>query len=202
MNLEKFEAVNNKMNKITAELLKNTELSEDMLTSTEELADILTTVNTKKTPQENATDYFGSNSVQTLTKPEPTDNELIPVIEMAAEIVDVEAMISDFSYMRTMLRETTENSRRVLESVTEELVLAKDDARADLVMAFSELNKSQMEGIKLFMQSYKEVSTILVNFSKLQKENKPNNVYTTNVLNLESSNVSSADIINRLNESK
>lgn len=205
MNLEKFEAVNNRMNKITAELLKNTELSEDMLTSTEELADILTTVNTKKTPQENATDYFGSNSIQTLTKPkptEPTDNELIPVIEMAAEIVDVEAMISDFSYMRTMLRETTENSRRVLESVTEELVLAERESRAGLVMAFSELNKSQMEGIKLFMQSYKEVSTILVNFSKLQKENKPSNVYTTNVLNLESSNVSSADIINRLNESK
>lgn len=205
MNLEKFEAVNNRMNKITAELLKNTELSEDMLTSTEELADILTTVNTKKTPQENATGYFGSNSIQTLTKPkptEPTDNELIPVIEMAAEIVDVEAMISDFSYMRTMLRETTENSRRVLESVTEELVLAERESRAGLVMAFSELNKSQMEGIKLFMQSYKEVSTILVNFSKLQKENKPSNVYTTNVLNLESSNVSSADIINRLNESK
>ena len=205
MNLEKFEAVNNRMNKITAELLKNTELSEGMLTSTEELADILTTVNTKKTPQENATDYFGSNSIQTLTKPkptEPTDNELIPVIEMAAEIVDVEAMISDFSYMRTMLRETTENSRRVLESVTEELVLAERESRAGLVMAFSELNKSQMEGIKLFMQSYKEVSTILVNFSKLQKENKPSNVYTTNVLNLESSNVSSADIINRLNESK
>lgn len=205
MNLEKFEAVNNRMNKITAELLKNTELSEDMLTSTEELADILTTVNTKKTPQENATDYFGSNSIQTLAKPkptEPTDNELIPVIEMAAEIVDVEAMISDFSYMRTMLRETTENSRRVLESVTEELVLAERESRAGLVMAFSELNKSQMEGIKLFMQSYKEVSTILVNFSKLQKENKPSNVYTTNVLNLESSNVSSADIISRLNESK
>lgn len=205
MNLEKFEAVNNKMNRITAELLKNTELSEDMLTSTEELAEVLTTVNTKKTPQENATDYFGSNSVQTLTKPkpaEPSDNELIPVIEMAAEIVDVEAMISDFSYMRSMLRETTENSRRVLESVTEELVLAERESRAGLVMAFSELNKSQMEGIKLFMQSYKEVSTILVNFSKLQKENKPNNVYTTNVLNLESSNVSSADIINRLNESK
>lgn len=202
MNLEKFEAVNNKMNKITAELLKNTELSEDMLTSTEELAEVLTTVNTKKTPQENATDYFGSNSVQTLTKPEPTDNELIPVIEMAAEIVDVEAMISDFAYMRTMLRETTDNSRRVLESVTEELVLAEGESRAGLVMAFSELNKSQMEGIKLFMQSYKEVSTILVNFSKLQKENKPNNVYTTNVLNLESSNISSADIINRLNESK
>lgn len=189
MNLEKFEHLNNKMNKITQELTKNVEISEDILTTTEELESYL--VAPKPTPVE--------GQLITANAEEPETKSMAPVTEIAADVVDVQAMIEDFCYMRAMLRETTQNSRRVLESVTEELVLSEGESRALLVSAYSELNKAQIESVKLFMQSYKEISTILVNLTKINQSNTPHTVHTTNVLNIEDqSHISSADIINRL----
>lgn len=191
MNLEKFEHLNNKMNKITQELTKNVEISEDILTTTEELESYL--VAPKPTPVE------GQLITSSENPEEPETKSLAPVTEIAADVVDVQAMIEDFCYMRAMLRETTQNSRRVLESVTEELVLSEGESRALLVSAYSELNKAQIESVKLFMQSYKEISTILVNLTKINQSNTPHTVHTTNVLNIEDqSHISSADIINRL----
>lgn len=190
MNLEKFEHLNNKMNKITQELTKNVEISEDILTTTEELESYLVTPKTLPIEGE----LIPGNSSE-----EPETKSLAPVTEIAADVVDVQAMIEDFCYMRAMLRETTQNSRRVLESVTEELVLSEGESRALLVSAYSELNKAQIESVKLFMQSYKEISTILVNLTKINQSNTPHTVHTTNVLNIEDqSHISSADIINRL----
>lgn len=192
MNLEKFEHLNNKMNKITQELTKNVEISEDILTTTEELESYLVTP--KSAPIEGQL-ITGDAS----NEDEPVSKALAPVTEIAADVVDVQAMIEDFCYMRAMLRETTQNSRRVLESVTEELVLSEGESRALLVSAYSELNKAQIESVKLFMQSYKEISTILVNLTKINQSNTPHTVHTTNVLNIEDqSHVSTADIINRL----
>lgn len=193
MNLEKFEHLNNKMNKITQELTKNVEISEDILTTTEELESYLVT---PKTPAPIEGQLITSDSDN---PEEPVSKALAPVTEIAADVVDVQAMIEDFCYMRAMLRETTQNSRRVLESVTEELVLSEGESRALLVSAYSELNKAQIESVKLFMQSYKEISTILVNLTKINQSNTPHTVHTTNVLNIEDqAHISSADIINRL----
>lgn len=193
MNLEKFEHLNNKMNKITQELTKNVEISEDILTTTEELESYLVTPKTAQ-PLEGQLITVNARELE-----EPETKSLAPVTEIAADVVDVQAMIEDFCYMRAMLRETTQNSRRVLESVTEELVLSEGESRALLVSAYSELNKAQIESVKLFMQSYKEISTILVNLTKINQSNTPHTVHTTNVLNIEDqSHISSADIINRL----
>lgn len=193
MNLEKFEHLNNKMNKITQELTKNVEISEDILTTTEELESYLVTPKSP-TPIEGQLITANTRELE-----EPETKSLASVTEIAAEVVDVQAMIEDFCYMRAMLRETTQNSRRVLESVTEELVLSEGESRALLVSAYSELNKAQIESVKLFMQSYKEISTILVNLTKINQSNTPHTVHTTNVLNIEDqSHISSADIINRL----
>ena len=193
MNLEKFEHLNNKMNKITQELTKNVEISEDILTTTEELETYLVAPKSP-TPIEGQLITASARELE-----EPETKSLAPVTEIAADVVDVQAMIEDFCYMRAMLRETTQNSRRVLESVTEELVLSEGESRALLVSAYSELNKAQIESVKLFMQSYKEISSILVNLTKINQSNTPHTVHTTNVLNIEDqSHISSADIINRL----
>lgn len=190
MNIEKFEHLTNKMNKITQELTKNVEISEDILTTTEELESYLVAPN--PAPIEGQLITSSEESTE-------ATKALAPVTEIAADVVDVQAMIEDFCYMRAMLRETTQNSRRVLESVTEELVLSEGESRALLVSAYSELNKAQIESVKLFMQSYKEISTILVNLTKINQSNTPHTVHTTNVLNIEDqSHISSADIINRL----
>lgn len=191
-NIEKFEAINNKMNRITKELMKNVDLSEEMLTSTEEMSEILGSLGNPKSP-----------AIIDMDDHEDEDRPLT-AMEIASNVIDVDLMREDFGYMRSNLRELTENSKRVLESVTEELILAEGDSRAALILAFSELNKAQMEGIKLFMQSYKEVSSILVNFSKVHKDTqatgKNGNTYTTNVVNIEASQggFSAADIVARM----
>lgn len=196
MNLEKFEHLNNKMNKITQALTKNVEISEDILTTTEELESYLVT---PKSAQPLEGQLITGDTTDARELEEPVGKALAPVTEIAADVVDVQAMIEDFCYMRAMLRETTQNSRKVLESVTEELVLSEGESRALLVSAYSELNKAQIESVKLFMQSYKEISTILVNLTKINQSNTPHTVHTTNVLNIEDqSHISSADIINRL----
>ena len=186
MNLEKFEHLNAKMNRITQELTKNVEISDEILTTTEELENYLTTPKTV-------------DAELILPGDNPDEKRMLArVTEIAANVVDVQAMIDDFTYMRSMLRETTENSRRVLQSVTEELIMSDGESRAGLVMAYSELNKAQIESVKLFMQSYKEVSTILVNLTKVNNTG-PQTIHTTNVLNIEDkTHISSADIINRL----
>lgn len=189
MDLKRLERVNDKMNKITQEITKNIKVSEDILTTTQELEDYL------KEKQVLVPELVDHNE-QSQDAKNPV---LAPVQEIAANVVDINAMREDFFYMRQMLRNTTESSKRVLESITEELTLSDSENRAGLVLAYSELNKAQIESVKLFMQSYREVSTILVNLAKVSNSGVPNTVHTTNVLNIEDkSHVSSADIINRL----
>ena len=186
--LEKFETVTNKMNKITKELSKNIELSDDMLTTTEDLMDYLPTELTE-----------GELILSGPTQPDEQSKVLAPANEIAANVVNVQAMTDDFAYMRALLRDTTQNSKRVLESITEELMMSDGENRADLIVAFSELNKVQIDSMRLFVQSYKEVSAILVNLAKVNSANTPHTVHTTNVLNIEDKTaISSADIINRL----
>lgn len=195
MDFNKLDVITNRMNRITQELTKNVEMSEEMLVTTEELGDYLTR---KKNDDLVTTLIPNSQNFQ-----DGETKSLAPVTEIAADVVNVQAMIDDFAYMREMLRETTQNSRKVLNSITEELMLSDVESQASLVMAYGELNKAQIESVKLFINSYKEISTILVNLSKVHNAGTPHTVHTTNVLNIEDkSNVSSADIINRLRGSK
>lgn len=207
MNLEKFEAINNRMNRITEELHKNINLSDEMLTTTEEMADIFNTQNSFNQVERIQPIVPISNGIPQYPHNGNIQNgvvELQNVNELAASVVDANAMVEDFCFVRERLKETTENNRRVLDSITEELIHADGESRVALVMAYSELNKAQLDGMRLFMQSYKEVSVILVNLAKVQSSGGPKNQYTTNVLNIEGSsdNVNVADIVKRIRKAE
>ena len=213
MDFDKLDSITSKMNKITSELTKNIEISEEILTTSEGLEEVFNSL-----PHRQIKDTPATYQVEVLPAAKPAqstqdsvvatipkiavDDACISVSSMANSVMNVDAMVEDFNYMRSMLRETTQNTKKVLESVTDELMDGEEDSRAGLVMAYGELNKAQLEGIKLFMMSYKEISVILANFAKVQTASRPkdspNNVYTTNVMNIEASATSSADIINRL----
>ena len=209
MDFDKLDSITSKMNKITSELTKNIEISEEILTTSEGLEEVFNNLphrQIKDPPATYQVEVLPAQSTQdsvVATIPKiAVDDACISVSSMANSVMNVDAMVEDFNYMRSMLRETTQNTKKVLESVTDELMDGEEDSRAGLVMAYGELNKAQLEGIKLFMMSYKEISVILANFAKVQTASRPkdgpNNVYTTNVMNIEASATSSADIINRL----
>lgn len=118
------------------------------------------------------------------------------------EIVNIENMVSDFKYVRETLKETTDNGRRVLNTVTLDLLDADGDKRASLITSFAELNTAVGNNMKLYMQSYKDISTVLLNIDKIDKDGTPSNQTVNNTLNVfnDSEATSTEDLINKLKE--
>lgn len=91
---------------------------------------------------------------------------------VASEIVNLNNMVEDFRYVRETLKENIENGRRVLNSVTLDLLGCDDDTRAQLVVAFAELNKAIADNTKIYISSYKNIADILLNLDKIKKKEK------------------------------
>ena len=115
-----------------------------------------------------------------------------------AEILNLENMVSDFKFVRETLRENTENGRRVLNAVTLDLLDSDDDKRASLIMSFAELNKAVADNMKLYIGSYKEISTVLLNINKIKQAEIGGPTSVTNNLNITTEAISTVDLINRL----
>lgn len=121
------------------------------------------------------------------------------------ETINLQLMVDDFAFVRETLKESIDNGRKVLTVITLDLLDTEDDKRASLILSFAELNKAVADNTKLYMQSYREISTVLLNLDKIKKEkekNKPdvvNNTVNINNLSAESiEQISTMDIIKRL----
>ena len=116
------------------------------------------------------------------------------------EIINLQNMVDDFKYVRDTLKETNDNLRRVLNSVTLDLLDSEDDKRATLILSFAELNKAVGDNMKLYMQSYKDISTVLLNIDKIKKsveKDSPKTINNTvNVNTIEP--ISTVDLIKKL----
>ena len=213
MDFSKIDKISEKMNKITRELTKNVEISEDILTTTDDLTEVFTQVQERPkksilTPE--IKEDIKINEIMVIPcNPDPEDESpSLDINAMVSSTMNIDSMVEDFEYMRRSLRDTTDTTKRILGTITsklEDLDGFEADAgeRTQLVMSFTELNRTQLEGIRLFMQSYKDISSILTNFAKIHASTKvtdgPKNVYTTNVMNIEGPQ-SPADIIKKLRD--
>lgn len=122
---------------------------------------------------------------------------------MAAEIINLNNMVEDFKYVRETLKENTDNGRRVLNSITLDLLDSDDEKRAGLVMSFAELNTAIANNMKLYMLAYKEISNVLLNLDKIKKaETETGGAKTiNNTLNINSTEtISTVDLIKRLTQ--
>lgn len=122
---------------------------------------------------------------------------------VASQIVNLDNMVDDFKYVRETLKENIENGRRVLNSVTLDLLDADDESRASLIIAFAELNKAIADNTKIYLSSYKNISDILLNLDKIKKSEKE--VFgkdgvnlTQNNLNINGAPISTVDLIKQL----
>lgn len=123
---------------------------------------------------------------------------------MAAEIINLNNMVEDFKYVRETLKENTDNGRRVLNSITLDLLDSDDEKRAGLVMSFAELNTAIANNMKLYMLAYKEISNVLLNLDKIKKAEQADGPQTiNNTLNINSTEtISTVDLIKRLTANK
>lgn len=172
--ITKAESLADKMNKITEKL----DLSEDLLVTGDELVEVVQ----------------GSTREIELLREEGT----------YADIMNLEIMTEDFKYVRETLKDVTENARKVINSLTLDLLSEEGDARAALIVSFAELSKSITDAQKLYVQSYKDMSTTLLNLDKIKKavkadegEKGPQTV--NNNLHVHTTEtISTADLLNKM----
>lgn len=116
-----------------------------------------------------------------------------------ANLVNLQLMLENFSYIRDTLRENTENGRRALNLITLELLDEESDKRAENVLLFTQLNTAICDNMRLYIASYKEISATLINLDKVKKSEKPDKVSVTNNLNVvNNETISTADLIKKL----
>ena len=190
---DKANALANKLNELTEKF----NLSNEMVLSGD---DIIEDVKKK-------TDLIELNSGV------PKLNETIDVeieqefnTSLVLELVNLKAMVEDFEYIRETLKETTDNGRRVLNKVTIDLLDSDEDQRASLILSFAELNSAVGKNMSLYMDSYKQISNVLVNLDKIIKnvnKTKPASVVNNTQVNISSTEqISTAELLNKMRIAK
>lgn len=172
---DKSQSLAEKMNRLTAKFADNIDTAEEMVLTGDDIVEFIE----EKTQDVQL--YAGAEI-------------------MAAEIINLNNMVEDFKYVRETLKENTDNGRRVLNSITLDLLDSDDDKRAGLVMSFAELNTAIANNMKLYMLAYKEISNVLLNLDKIKKAEKAEKPQTiNNTLNINSTEtISTVDLIKRL----
>jgi hypothetical protein len=144
---DKSESLAAKMNRLTEKFTANIETAEEMVLTGDDVYEM----------------------VETKTQDIQLYEEGVLV---SAEIINLQTMVDDFKYVRETLKENTDNGRRVLNSITLDLLDSDDDKRAGLIMSFAELNTAIANNMKLYMLAYKEISNVLLNLDKIKKAEK------------------------------
>lgn len=185
---DKANALANKLNELTEKF----NLSEEMVLEGE---DIIEDVKKK-------TDIIDlkTSTIKTDLTIEPEFNS-----SLVLELVNLQAMVEDFQYIRETLKETTDNGRRVLEKVTIDLLDSEDEQRASLIMSFAELNSAVGKNMSLYMDSYKQISNVLVNLDKIIKnvnKNSPSVVNNTQVNISSTEPINTAELLNKMRIAK
>jgi len=174
---EKSESLAAKMNRLTEKFTENLDTAEEMAVTGDDIIEF----------------------VEEKTQDIELYSETLP----AAEIVNLKNMIGDFKYVRETLKENTDNGRRVLNSVTLDLLDSDDDKRASLIMSFAELNKAIADNMKLYINGYREMSNVLLNLDKIKKAQENNPKTVNNTLNINGTEaVSTVDLIKQLSGNK
>lgn len=175
----KADSLADKMNKLTEKLSDNLDISEELQLTGDDIVQYV----------EEHTEQIDLYS----------DDRCI------SEILNLNNMVEDFKYVRDTLKENTDNARRVLNSVTLDLLNSNEDKRAGLIMSFAELNRAVADNMKLYILSYKEISKIILNLDKINKEIKPDQINNTtdSIKNVtpDGEIISTVDLIKKLRQS-
>lgn len=172
---DKSESLASKMNRLTKTFTDNLEVADEMIIT-------------------------GSDVIEYVEEKTQIVKLYTDTSELNSEVLNLNNMVDDFKYVRETLKENTDNARRVLSSITLSLLEEDDDKRAGLVMSFAELNRSITDNMKLYIQSYKDISNVLLNLEKIKSgEVPPGPQSVTNNLTINTPiAVSTMDLIKQL----
>lgn len=183
-----LDAITSRMNAITQKLTETLDASDDLFVTSNDLTSLV---------DKQIVEFQDKISYNVSEDKEVTD---LRILEFTQHVLQAQQIKDDFEMLRRNLKESSDKVRQVLNSLTEELMYAEPEGRAATVMAFAELNKAQNLNIKLFIDSYKDLSTVLLNLSKIQKQSGIQDEVksTTNILNIETNTQNAKAILERL----
>jgi len=142
-----------KMNKITKNFSDKSETIDDMEVEGNELEDLVTDVIDDSDKQ---LEEFG-DSGRLIT---PT------------EALNLSTLIDDFKYVRNTLKTNADAGRRIIANVTLSILDFDTDSelsdKALLISAFADVNKCVAINMDLYLKTYKEISTILLQLNKIK----------------------------------
>jgi hypothetical protein len=179
---QKADSVAEKMNKITEKFKTNLDTADEMVLTGDDIEEYV---------EEN------TKEIELYTEPdEPT----------LTQLVNLQNLLADFKYLRETLRENTDNGRKIINDLSVDILkngLSFYDPEggvnpAELVSAFAELNKALMENMKLYINSYKEMSNIIMNLEKIKNGGlgKPSVSNSINISNVNTGEDAESSIVN------
>ena len=107
-------------------------------------------------------------------------------------------------YIRKTLRDNAEQGRSIIKTLGVDISASDPEELAELINSYAELNKSITDTLKLFIQAYKDISTIITNLEKVKSgfNKTTNNLNITNISENPAENLiaTTADIIKQIKE--
>lgn len=174
---EKADLIADKLNKITSSFTEQLDNAGDLIVMGDEMS-------------EQATDLI--HEIKTTDDKKYTFNlDLIP------QILNLETMVSDIKYIRETLQENCNLGKRLLNVMSQELEF---EPNAELLASYSELSKTITENMKLYLSCYKDVSTILINISKLTQSQSKNVINNNITIESQAKVQNTAELIKQLAE--
>ncbi len=129
----------------------------------------------------------------------PADKTYAFNLDLLPQILNLETMMKDIKYIRDTLQENCNLGKRLLNVMSQELEF---EPNAELLASYSELSKTITENMKLYLSCYKDVSTILINISKLTSQSSQLKNVSVNNITIESDSKiqNTAELIKQLAE--
>lgn len=143
-----------KMNKITASFTKNADTTDEMCVAGDELIDLVTEVVEKS-----------DNDMQCV---DDVNKKLVT----RSEALNLKTLVDDFSYVRNVLKTNADSGKRIIANLTLSILDFDEESdlanKALLITSFADINKSVAINMDLYLKTYKEISTILLQLDKIK----------------------------------
>lgn len=177
----KAEALAEKMNKLTEKFAEHVDFSDEMIVEGDEL-------------ESTVTDLLSKNYK---TDPRDSSNFNTKLVSKQ-DAINLEMLLEDFKYVRNILRSNADDGRKILSSITMDIMAADpdDNNKAILITSFADLNKSIAINMDLYLKTYKEISNILVQLDKITEKTVPHAKKDPKVIG----EIDTTDIIKKLNK--
>lgn len=112
----------------------------------------------------------------------------------ASKVINLRALVQDYGSLRTTVLENVMISRKMIQSVAQELELSPEIS-PELLESFSSLTNTTNQSLKILTESYKNIASILISIHKINKEDTSHQNTSQH-----EEVVSTADILERLRQ--